>query len=174
MSILDSTKEFFGNAFNLYKKPYQGMVDVNKRLENQTLPDEKVNELFELKKNQIDYMKENQSGYLDYLTEKQFGPEGTTDPYDVGIGSSYDKYVNTIENTRGLVIAENLTNDSKYDVFGKATVMGVADAGAFILSMLDGPGGLLQFEKMSNAVRNNKYVDLKPVSYTHLTLPTKA
>ena len=161
MSILDSTKEFFGNAFNLYKKPYQGMVDVNKRLENQTLPDEKVNELFELKKNQIDYMKENQSGYLDYLAEKQFGPEGATDPYDVGIGSSYDKYVNTIEDTRGLVIAENLTNDSKYDVLSKATVMGVADAGAFILSMLDGPGGLLQFERMSNAVRNNKYVDLK-------------
>ena len=161
MSILDSTKEFFGNAFNLYKKPYQGMVDVNKRLENQTLPDEKVNELFQSKKDQIDYMKENQSGYLNYLAEKQFGPEGATDPYDIGIGSSYDKYVNTIEDTRGLVIAENLTNDSKYDVFSKATVMGVADAGAFILSMLDGPGGRLQFERMSDAVRNNKYVDLK-------------
>ena len=161
MSIVDTAKEMFGKMFDPYKKVYQGMTDVNKRLENQTLPDDRVNELFELKKNQIDYMKENQSGYLDYLTEKQFGPEGTTDPYDVGIGSSYDKYVNTIEDTRGLVIAENLTNDSKYDVFGKATVMGVADAGAFILSMLDGPGGPLQFERMSNAVRNNKYVDLK-------------
>ena len=161
MSILDSTKEFFSNAFDLYKKPYQGMADVNKRLENQTLPDEKVNELFELKKNQIDYMKENQSGYLDYLAEKQFGPEGTDDPYDIGIGSNYDKYVRTIEDTRGLIVAENLTNDSKYDVFSKGTVMGVADAGAFILSMLDGPGGALQFEKMSDAVRNNKYVNLK-------------
>ena len=137
------------------------MADVNKRLENQTLPDEKVNELFELKKNQIDYMKENQSGYLDYLAEKQFGPEGTDDPYDIGIGSNYDKYVRTIEDTRGLIVAENLTNDSKYDVFSKGTVMGVADAGAFILSMLDGPGGALQFEKMSDAVRNNKYVNLK-------------
>ena len=161
MSIVDTAKEMFGKMFDPYKKVYQSVTDVNKRLENQTLPDDRVNELFELKKNQIDYMKENQSGYLDYLAERQFGPEGTDDPYDIGIGSNYDKYVRKIEDTRGLVVAENLTDDSNYDVFSKATVMGVADAGAFILSMLDGPGGALQFERMSNAVRNNKYVDLK-------------
>jgi len=123
-------------------------------------PERKL-DLLTKKENQIDSMRENQPGYFDSLIEKQFGLEGTTDPYKLNIGSEYDRLMDRITSATEETTAEQLTTDSRTEVLGKSAIMGVADATAFIVSMLDGPGGPLQYEKMVNAVHNNKYINLK-------------
>ena len=170
MSIVDSTKGFFKTMFDPYLRgegrladTIRGMGSGEETLRNlhkYNSPEKKL-DLLTKKENQIDSMRENQPGYFDYLIEKQFGLEGTTDPYKLNIGSEYDRLMDKITAATEETTAEQLTTDSRAQVLGKSAIMGVADATAFIVSMLDGPGGPLQYEKMVNAVHNNKYINLK-------------
>lgn len=179
MSIFDKIKEPTGiELVDTMLDPYlrgegvladtvRGFYSGEERLKNiqNFNTTEKLLDKYTKKEEQIDRMLANEYGPATFdsaeFLKGAMEEQGVTSPYDVDVGSEYDRYVRQVKDTKGLVLAEQLTTDSKYDVFAKATAMGVADAGLFIASMLDGYGGDLQFERMSNAVRNNKYVDLK-------------
>ena len=179
MSIFDKIKEPTGiELIDTMFDPYlrgegiladtvRGFYSGEERLKNiqKYNTTERLLDKYTKKEEQIDRMLANEYGPATFdsaqFIQDSMEKQGVTSPYDVDIGSEYDRYVRQVKDTKGLVLAEQLTTDSKYDVFAKATAMGVADAGLFIASMLDGYGGDLQFERMSNAVRNNKYVDLK-------------
>lgn len=179
MSIFDKIKEPTGiELVDTMLDPYlrgegiladtvRGFYSAEERLKNiqKFNTTEKLLDKYTKKEEKIDRMLANEYGPATFdsaeFIKGAMEEQGVTSPYDVDVGSEYDSYVRQVKDTKGAVLAEQLTTDSKYDVFAKATAMGVADAGLFIASMLDGYGGDLQFERMSNAVRNNKYVDLK-------------
>tara|TARA_Y100000768_G_C23989259_1_gene691058 strand:- start:198 stop:6953 length:6756 start_codon:yes stop_codon:yes gene_type:complete len=171
MSIFDKIKEPTGielidTMFDPYLRGKGRLADTIrgmgsgeetlKNLQKYNTPEKKL-ELQERKEKTVDLMLENQKPYMEKMMERQ----GVTDPYKLNVGSGYDSLMNQIENASDEAFAEQLTSDSRSEVFGKSAIMGVADATAFIVSMLDGPGGLLQYEKMVNAVHNNKYINLK-------------
>ena len=171
MSIFDKIKEPTGielidTMFDPYLRGKGRLADTIrgmgsgeetlKNLQKYNTPEKKL-ELQERKEKTVDLMLENQKPYMEKMMERQ----GVTDPYKLNIGSGYDSLMNQIENASDEAFAEQLTSDSRAEVLGKSAIMGVADATAFIVSMLDGPGGLLQYEKMVNAVHNNKYINLK-------------
>ena len=179
MSIFDKIKEPTGiELVDTMLDPYlrgegiladtvRGFYSAEERLKNiqKFNTTEKLLDKYTKKEEKIDRMLANEYGPATFdsaeFIKGAMEEQGVTSPYDVDVGSEYDSYVRQVKDTKGAVLAEQLTTDTKYDVFAKATAMGVADAGLFIASMLDGYGGDLQFERMSNAVRNNKYVDLK-------------
>ena len=151
MSIVDSTKGFFANMFDPYVRVAKGFVSAEENLKNiqEFNTPERLLELQNKKRERIDKMLANEYGPATFNSAEfikgAMEEQGITDPYQVNVGSEYDRTMDRIDAVSQEAFAEQLTSDSRSEVLGKSAIMGVADATAFIVSMLDGPVGLLQY-----------------------------